>query len=97
MQKAKHTRLNIYLNDPNVRLEVKIRAAQADVSISEFCQRAIAAYLENGQNETGTEKDNPLNAAVVRARQFQERVFQGKRLKVSSADLIRVARKERNQ
>lgn len=97
MQKVKHPRLNIYISDPKVRSQVKIRAAQADVSISEFCQRAITAYLEKDQNDAGTEKDNPLKAAVAKARQFQARVFRGKRLKVSSADLIRVARKQRNQ
>jgi plasmid stability protein len=43
-------RLNTYLPDPEVRRRVKVAAARRDLSVSEYCVRAILRQLaEDGE------------------------------------------------
>ena len=97
MKKAPLTRLNIYLPDQAIRRQVKTAAAKHDVSVSEYCVQAIAAQLAQDRELPSKQEDVPsLAAAVRRARQFQQRVFHGRRFTGSSADLIRQARTKRS-
>ena len=90
-------RINIYVPDPAVRRQVKAAAAQRDLSISDYCLRAITAQLvrdgERGPVDPGA---TGARAAVARARRFQAQTFKGRRFRVSSASLIRESRATRS-
>jgi hypothetical protein len=90
-------RINIYVPNPVVRRQVKAAAAQRDLSISDYCLRAITAQLvrdgERGAMDRGT---TAARAAVARARRFQAQTFKGRRFRVSSVSLIRESRATRN-
>lgn len=89
-------RLNIYLPDPALRRQVKAAAAEQDLSVSEYCVRAITNHLEHGRDGAAARKGRAsLPAAVERARRFQADTFRGRVFKVSSADLIRQSREQR--
>jgi plasmid stability protein len=50
MAVVRMARLNIYLPDPEVRRRVKVAAARRDLSVSEYCVRAILRQLaEDGE------------------------------------------------
>jgi hypothetical protein len=89
-------RLNIYLPEASMRRRVKSAAARRDISVSEYCVRAILSQLEE-EGDSGSEEQatRQLAQAVRRARQFQREVLGGKVFRVSSADLIEEARSER--
>jgi hypothetical protein len=91
-------RINIYVPDPAVRRQVKTAAAQRDLSISDYCLRAITAQLarddEGGLIQSGVAT---ASAAVARARRFQEQTLKGRRFRVSSASLIRQGRATRKR
>lgn len=84
-------RLNIYLDSPETRRKIKMKAAQEDVTISEYCRRVLIAHL-SGEEGAQTLR---LKQAVDRARRFQSQTLGGKTFQVSSADLIREAREDR--
>jgi hypothetical protein len=89
-------RLNIYLPDPALRRQVKTAAARQDLSISDYCVRAITSQLEHDQESEPARTDRmPLTVAVQRARRFQAKTFRGRTFTISSADLIRRARERR--
>lgn len=91
-------RINIYVPDPAVRRQVKAAAAQRDVSVSEYCLRAITAQLVRDGEHRAVD-DGPgaaLPGAVARARRFQAKTFKGRRFRVSSASLIRESRAARS-
>ena len=89
-------RLNIYVHDPLIRRRIKIAAAQKDISVSEYCLQAITDQLAR-EAEMGLERnDFSLEAALEKAKRFQAKTFGGRSFRVSSGDLIREARKERN-
>ncbi|HEX4836323.1 MAG TPA: hypothetical protein VFW01_08320 [bacterium] len=89
-------RLNIYLPDPALRRLVKAAAARQDLSVSEYCVRAITSQLDRDQEGAPAQgKRLPLSAAVESARRFQAETFGGRTFKVSSAELIRQAREQR--
>jgi hypothetical protein len=95
-RRGKVTRLNIYLPDPTLRRLVKTAAARQDISVSEYCVRAISSQLARDREAASTQADRSmLQAAVDRARRFQELTFGGRVLKVSSAELIRQTRRQR--
>ncbi|HXV61132.1 MAG TPA: hypothetical protein VEK15_10590 [Vicinamibacteria bacterium] len=97
-QRKDGARLNIYLPDRAMRRRVKSAAAKHDISISEYCVRAIATQLaKEAQGMIDEEQDRAsrLGEAVRRARRFQATVFGGKVFQVSSAELIENARGER--
>ena len=85
----KQTRLNIYLDSAEIRRKIKMKAAEEDISISEYCRRVLTASLSEGQAHGG------VRQAVKKARMFQSRTLGGKIFRVSSADLIREAREDR--
>lgn len=87
-------RLNIYINDPNIRRQIKALAAQKDISMSEYCLRAISKQLIE---ELGEKRSNPLKSAIKKAKTFQKKIFKGKVFAISSADLIRESRESRNK
>lgn len=89
-------RLNIYLDDPRLRRRVKIAAARQDLSVSEYCLRAIKAQLAHEGIEEEKRKTS-VSSPVERARQFQRETFKGRVFTISSADLIRQARAERDR
>ncbi|RJR32470.1 MAG: hypothetical protein C4576_29980 [Desulfobacteraceae bacterium] len=91
MEKAekKSDRLNIYL-DSRTRRRIKMKAAQEDISISEYCRRILTTHF----SEEGSDQVKRLKEAVENARKFQSRVLVGKIFKVSAADLIREVREE---
>jgi hypothetical protein len=88
------TRLNIYLPDPSIRRQVKAAAAKQDLSVSEYCLRAITAQLIRDGERTPDSR-HALEAAIATARRFQAETFGGRVFTVSSADLIREAREGR--
>lgn len=89
-------RLNIYLPDPALRRQVKAAAARQDLSVSDYCVRAIAAQLEHEQEFEPAQADRtPLTIAAQTARRFQAKTFRGRVFTVSSAELIRRARERR--
>jgi hypothetical protein len=91
---ARVTRLNIYLPDAEIRRLVKAAAARRDISVSEYCVRAITAQLaREGERLPG--KQPSLKTAVAAARAFQKKTFDGVIFSVSSAELIREARMRR--
>lgn len=99
MPREKAVRLNIYLPERSMRRQVKLAAAGLDVSVSEYCVRAIAIQLAKDGGETSEAKapGRTLDEAVRRARRFQSRMFDEKVFEVSSADLIEGARAERGR
>lgn len=84
-------RLNIYLPDPAIRRQVKAAAARRDLTVSEYCVRAIQAQLVR-ERATSSEACGPGEATAERARRFQAEAFGDRVFTVSSADLIREAR-----
>ncbi len=90
------TRLNIYINDLTIRRQVKTAAAKRDISVSEYCLRAITLQLIKDGEMPPEGKANFLKVAVEKARRFQAETFCGRVFSVSSADLIREARENRN-
>ena len=88
----KKARLNIYVDDPIIRKQVKTVAARHDVSVSEYCLRAITESLAS---EEALPDGNLLAKAIEKARRFQKKAFAGRRFSVSSANLIAQARRER--
>ncbi len=90
-------RINIYVHDAEMRRQIKTMAAQKDLSISEYCLQAITHQLMKEQEPFSGGEGNPLKGAVKRARRFQARTFGNKAFVVSSADLIRDARKSRSE
>ena len=88
-------RLNIYVHDSGIRRQIKTMAAQKDVSVSEYCLKAITNQLVKEQEMDGEGKSS-LKTAVEKANKFQIKTFRGKTFTVSSADLIREARDNRS-
>lgn len=89
-------RLNIYIKDPTIRRQVKTAAARQDISVSEYCLRAITLQLIKDGEKPPKEEPNFLEAAVKKAHRFQAETFGGRVFSISSADLIREARENRN-
>ena len=89
-------RLNIYINDPMIRRQVKTAAAKRDISVSEYCLHAITIQLIKDRERLPEEKPDLLKAAIERAHRFQAETFGGQVFSISSADLITEAREERN-
>lgn len=92
---VKRTRLNIYIDDPAVRKQVKAAAVRNDVSVSNYCFQAILAKLAQEGEKFREDDGHPLSEAVAKARRFQKRAFAGKTFSIGSATLIAQARKER--
>ncbi len=91
-------RLNIYVRDPAIRRHVKLSAAKRDLSVSEYCLRAITTQLvKDGEGIHGGGRHTPLAGAVAKARRFQAETFGGRAFSVSSAQLIREARERRGR
>lgn len=96
-RKIRPARLNIYLYNPAIRRQVKMTAAKQDLSVSEYCLRAITTQLgKDGESPPEGDRGDLLAAAVDKARRFQAETFRGKIFRVSSADLIREARSNTN-
>lgn len=92
------TRLNIYLPDATIRRQVKAAAAKQDLSVSEYCLRAITVQLiRDGERASDGSGGHALEAAIATARRFQAETFGGRVFTVSSADLIREAREGRTR
>ena len=92
-KKNSPVRLNIYVHDHNIRRQIKEVTARQDVSISEYCLRAIRNQLLKEQQIARVE-GNRLTKAVKKAKRFQE-TFGGKVFAISSADLINETREDR--
>ncbi len=96
VKKAALARLNIYLPDPEIRRQVKAAAASSDLSVSEYCVRAITSQLVRGEEASPHGKHSRLMETTLKqARRFQAGTFRGRIFAVSSAELIRESRKER--
>lgn len=96
MKKPMATRLNIYLPSPAFRRQVKTAAAKQDLTLSEYCLRAITSQLiRDGERPLRRPARHALSAAVETARRFQSKTFGGRVFAVDSSDLIREARKAR--
>jgi len=90
-------RINIYVPDPAVRRQVKAAAAQRDLSISDYCLKAITAQLvRDGERGSVDRVATAVRAAVTRARRFQAQTLRGRRFRVSSASLIHESRATRS-
>jgi hypothetical protein len=90
-------RLNIYVHDPAVRRQVKAAAAKRDLSVTEYCLRAILRQLAKDGERLPQRTRAPLEAAARQARQFQAETFQGRAFSINSAELITEARVERGR
>jgi hypothetical protein len=97
MAKAKgaSVRINIYVHDPAIRRQIKTIAAQRDLSVSDYCLKAIAGQLAKEQESAGEGGVEPLKEAVEKARKFHTKHFGEKVFSLNSAALIRESRKER--
>ena len=93
-KKSSPVRLNIYVHDPDIRRQIKEMTARKDISISDYCLRAINTQLLNDQ-KVDHEEGNRLRKAVKKAQRFQE-MFGGRTFAISSAELIRETREDRN-
>ncbi len=90
------TRLNIYLPSPAFRRQAKTAAAKQDLSLSEYCLRAITSQLiRDGERPPQRPERRALSGAVAAARRFQSRTFGGRVFALESAELIRETRKAR--
>jgi hypothetical protein len=89
---VKKARLNIYVDNPMIRKQVKTVAARRDISVSEYCLKAIAEKLAG---EEPLPDRSLLAKAVGKARRFQRKAFAGRTFSVSSANLIAQVRRER--
>ena len=89
-------RLNIYIHNPGIRRQIKAVAARKDISISEYCVQAITNQLRKEQEIPHEEGASALKNAVGKARRFHKKTFEGKVFTVSSTDLIRKAREDRD-
>ncbi len=90
------TRMNIYIPDPSIRRQVKSAAAKRDLSVSDYCLRAITAQLvRDGELPARGDSLNPVRVAIDRARRFQKENFGNRVFATSSATLIREARRKR--
>lgn len=88
-------RVNIYLPNGAIRRQIKTAAARQDVSVSEYCLRAITTQLvKDGERPPGPARGR-REATVAAARRFQTEAFAGRVFTMSSADLIREAREDR--
>lgn len=83
-------RINIYVDDPEIRKLVRREAAEQDLSISEFCLEAIRSRLREHPSRS-------LSKAIEKARRFRARAFPDKTFSVRSADLIRESRSQRDR
>jgi len=93
-KRGKTVRLGIYLANAGLWRLVRAAAAKRDVSISDYCVRAITNQLEqDGKSVPARETRVSLASAVDNARRFQADTFRGETFRVSSADLIRQTRK----
>jgi len=90
-------RLNIYVHDATVRRQVKAAAAKRDLTVTEYCLRAILHQLVQDGERLSRESPATLEAAIRRARQFQAKTFKGHVFSVNSAELIAEARAERGR
>ena len=95
-KKSSSFRLNIYINDPNIRRQVKIAAARQDISVSEYCLSAITLQLMKDGEKPPKRDSKFLKAAIEKANRFQAETFGRRVFSMSSADLIREARENRN-
>jgi len=96
-KKTTVVRLNIYLPDPAIRRQVKAAAAKHDLSVSEYCLRAITSQLiRDGQRPPHRKGRQTLQTAIDTARRFQVETFGGRVFAISSAELIREAREGRS-
>ena len=96
VKQNRSVRLNIYVHDDSIRRQIKAVAAQEDISVSEYCLRAITEHLIKEQEMTREEGRGHLKTAAEKAYRFQTETFRGRGFAVSSADLIREAREDRN-
>jgi hypothetical protein len=96
LKKTEASRLNIYLHDPTIRRQVKAAAAKRDLSISEYCLRAITAQLVTDGERSPSRNNGQLEATIRKARRFQDETFGDRVFAISSADLIREARERNN-
>lgn len=88
-------RVNIYLPDPIIRRQIKTAAAKQDMSVSEYCLRAITTQLVRDRERSPVRwRRHQRETAVDAARRFQAEVFEGRVFTVSSAELIRDARED---
>ncbi len=89
-------RLNIYAPDPAIRRQVRSAAAKRDLSVSDYCLKAITAQLvRDGELPPGEDHLHPVRVAVDRARRFQKGTFGNRVFATSSATLIRETRRWR--
>jgi len=96
-KKTTVVRLNIYLPNHAIRRQVKAAAAKRDLSVSEYCLRAITSQLiRDGQRPLHRKGRHPLQTAIATARRFQAETFGGRVFTISSAELIREAREGRS-
>ena len=95
-RKNSAARLNIYVPDHTIRRQVKAIAAKQDISVSEYCLRAITRQLiQDGERAPRGEGPEAFESAVARTRRFQAETFGGRMFKLSPANLIREAREGR--
>jgi hypothetical protein len=78
-------RLNIHLPDAAIWPAVRTAAAKRNLTVFEYCLRAIAAQLVRDGKRAG-------GRAISAARRFQAQTLRGYTFTVISADLIRETR-----
>ena len=97
MPKRKSTlpRISVYLPDSTIRRQIKMAAAKEDLSVSEYCLKAITARVAQDGEKSSEAKVDHLQRAVSEARRFQSEKLRGRVFTTSSADLIRESREAR--
>ena len=56
MDRGKYVRVNIYLDDPRLKREIKIAAAGQGVSLSTFCVEAIKDRLRRSRSDAAAQE-----------------------------------------
>jgi hypothetical protein len=71
-------------------------APRKDISVSEYCLRAITTQLMKEQEMKSQRRGDLMKTAIEKAYRFRSDTFRGKVFSISSADLIREARESRS-
>jgi hypothetical protein len=65
MVQKTHVRVNIYLDDPGLKREIKMAAADLGVSLSSFCVEAIRDKLRRSASEASARQEMELQKAAA--------------------------------
>lgn len=97
MATKKRVRLNIYIDDEEMRRQVKIAAARRDMTVTEYCKRAIAEQLRREAEVSWAKEPQPPEASREEKLAIIQRMDEARRrtgpIGVSVTELIKEGRR----